>query len=133
MRSIALILLASSLSACASEPASEPAPAADPELGRASAGLCDAMKAASGGDVDRAAALFEDEAHGYLHELAERVEARDRAAAAELLEAKQRAEAALARPWGPEEVAQALEDLGEELADAAGILGMQRPRCEAAA
>ena len=133
MRSIAVILLASSVAACAPEPASEATPSLDPELQRASAGLCDALRAASEGDVERAAALFEDEAHGYLHELADRVGARDRSAAAELLEAKQRAEAALARPWGPEEVVQALEDVGEELADAAAAIGMPRPTCEAAA
>ena len=133
MRWIALVLLASGLAACASEPVSEAAPAADPGLQRASAGLCDALRASSAGDVGRAATVFEDEAHGYLHELADRVEAQDRAAAAELLQAKQRAEAALARPWAPEEVAQALEELGEELADSAATLGMQRPSCEAAA
>ena len=100
---------------------------------RASAGLCEALAAAGDGDVDRAAALFEDEAHAYLHELADRLQATDRVAAAELLEAKQRAEAALASAEGGMDLTQALEDVGEELADAAEVVGMPRPSCEAAA
>lgn len=58
--------------------------------------LCAALTAAAGGDLGTARASFQDRVHGPLHDLAAAATETDRAAAARLLEAKQRVEAALA-------------------------------------
>lgn len=57
-------------------------------------GLCEANRVAEDAP-ERAHDLFFDEAHATLHVLADEVSERDRAAAAALLEAKERAESAL--------------------------------------
>lgn len=57
-------------------------------------GLCEASRVAED-DPERAHDLFFDEAHATLHVLADEVAERDRAAAAALLEAKERAESTL--------------------------------------
>ena len=63
--------------------------------GRAYAGLCLTRSAARSGDVDAARDAFFDQVHQPLHELAAETGARDRAASARLLEAKEAVEAAL--------------------------------------
>lgn len=57
--------------------------------------VCEAWRAAADGRTDEARDAFGD-AHQALHDLAAATEARDRRAAAELLEAKQRVEASAA-------------------------------------
>ena len=59
------------------------------------ADVCASAAAAKAGDRDAAERKFVDDAHGPLHQLAAAAEARDRASAARLLEAKQRVEAAV--------------------------------------
>ncbi|MGH9051135.1 MAG: hypothetical protein ACRDY4_15510, partial [Acidimicrobiia bacterium] len=63
---------------------------------RAVAGLCAAAVHARDGAVDDARATFFDQSHDDLHELADETAGDDRAAAAELLEAKEAVEADLA-------------------------------------
>lgn len=58
--------------------------------------LCAALTAADGGDLATARATFQDRVHGPLHDIAAAAAETDRAAAARLLEAKQRVEASLA-------------------------------------
>ena len=58
-------------------------------------GLCEAQSLASGGGLDEARQVFQDESHAYLHQLAADLQERDRSLAAELLEAKQQVERAL--------------------------------------
>jgi len=83
--------LAIALAACGDD--SSPAPSS--RWTRAVAGLCAAAGQARGGDVDDARATFFDQSHDDLHELADEVAGDDRAAAAELLEAKEAVEADL--------------------------------------
>ena len=59
------------------------------------ASLCRSRQLVSDGMITAAGAEFMDHAHQPLHELAARLDASERAAAASLLEAKQRVEAAL--------------------------------------
>lgn len=75
-------------------------PGAAGRFGRVHEGVCAALQAARAGDQAGAQREFGD-AHGGLHDLATAVEDTDRAAAARLLEAKQRAEAALRAPSSP--------------------------------
>lgn len=57
--------------------------------------VCDALREARGGNADAARRIFTDEAHDALHQLAADAAEQDRAAAAELLEAKQKVESSL--------------------------------------
>lgn len=94
-------------------------------------GLCQARAVAEAGDVAGASAVFQSRAHAELHSLADRLSSTDRAAAAGLLEAKQRLEAALADPTAasPAVVADLISALEAEVARAAEALGQDRPVC----
>jgi hypothetical protein len=133
---ITRVLVASvlALSACAS---AEPAQTTEP-IGQAEAlplqiafqGLCNAATLAEAGDVQSANDMFQDQAHQYLHELADRLSKIDREAAARLLEGKERVEAAFASPTAsPPQVSQLLGALEGEVGNAAEVLGMDRPVC----
>ena len=100
-------------------------------LAGASQGLCDAQAHASRSDVARAAAVFNAEVHAFLHELAADLQETDRAAAADLLEAKQRVEAALVAPAraNAKEVVTLLVDLERALAAAAEAAGLGGTTC----
>lgn len=74
------------------------------------ASLCEARMVAADGEVDDAGAIFEDDVHVRLHDLADRL-SDDRAAAGRLLEAKQVVEADLDRLVEPEELSSDLGDL----------------------
>jgi hypothetical protein len=121
--------LALTLVACAD--ASHEDKGLEGRLARASQGLCDARAHASRSDVARAAGVFNAEVHAFLHELAADLQETDRAAAAGLLEAKQRVEAALVEPAraNPEEVATLLADLERALAAAAEAAGLAGTTC----
>lgn len=95
-------------------------------------GLCESRAAAEAGDVLGASAAFQSRAHAELHSLADRVSATDREAAARLLEAKQRLEAAFADPEAasPPAVAGLISALELEVGNSAETLGLQRPTCE---
>lgn len=94
-------------------------------------GLCDSRAIAEAGDVQGASDVFQGRAHAELHSLADRLSSTDREAAARLLEAKQRLEAAFASPAAvsPAAVAGLISALEAEVADAAEALGQDRPVC----
>jgi non-homologous end joining protein Ku len=75
--------------------------------------------------------VFEDRSHEYLHVLADDLMDGDRAAAARLLEAKQRVEAAFADPDSaePEQTADLLRELQAALAEAATAAGLDPSSC----
>lgn len=89
-------------------------------------GLCDLTSAT---DVVDARATFLDRSHWTLHVIAAAAEARDRAAAAALLEAKQRVEAALARPQLPPRFKRYVETLIGATRDALDAIGLDAPAC----
>ncbi|MGH2696672.1 MAG: hypothetical protein ACRDIW_06745 [Actinomycetota bacterium] len=127
---ITATLLALLLAACSD--ASGEADGLDARLARASQGLCDAQVLAFESNVPRAASVFDRETHGFLHELAADLEEVDRAAAAGLLEAKQRLEAILADPVraDPQEVVVLITELQRALRDGAEAAGLPTPLCE---
>lgn len=122
-------VLALTLAACSE--ASREDDGLEGRLAVASQGLCDARAHASRSDVAGATAVFNADVHAFLHELAADLQETDRAAAAGLLEAKQRVEAALVEPAraNPEEVATLLADLERALAAAAEAAGLGRTTC----
>jgi hypothetical protein len=124
---IAATLLALTLAAC-----SDQAGGSEAGLQRASQGLCDAQVLASDSNVPRAATVFDRETHGFLHELAADLQETDRAAAAALLEAKQRVERILEDPAraDPQDVVVLITELQRALRDGAEAAGLPTPLCE---
>ena len=88
---LAGIALAVALTGCGDDGSSAPAS----RWARAVAGLCAAARHARAGDVDDARTTFFDQSHDDLHQLADETAGDDRAAAANLLEAKETVEADL--------------------------------------
>jgi hypothetical protein len=106
-----------------------PAQAGDP-VEQAFQGLCEAGTLSAQGQVEEAGEVFQDRSHDFLHELAADVQDADPAAAAALLEAKQRVEAALADPASePEALPDLLVALRRAFAGAARALGETVPAC----
>lgn len=97
-------------------------------LASAVSGLCEARDEAAGGDLEAADAAFQNRSHGELHRLVERAQGRDRAAAADVLEAKERVEAGLEEGDGAE-MASRFEDLEAAVRSAALVLGEDVPEC----
>ena len=130
---IATLLLSLGLAACSD--ASGEADGLEARLPGASQGLCDAQVLAAESNVPDAAGVFDAEVHGFLHELAAVVRGTDRAAAAELLEAKQRVERIFEDPVRAEAQAVVilLSELQRALAGAAEAAGLPRPLCRAGA
>jgi hypothetical protein len=89
-------------------------------------GLCDLTNAT---DVVDARATFLDRSHATLHAVAAAADARDRASAAALFEAKQRVEAALARPELPPRFRRDVETLIGTTRDALDAIGLDAPAC----
>ena len=90
------------------------------------AGLCSARSAARSGDVAAARGAFFDRAHQPLHELAADATARDRSAAARLLEAKESVEAGLGQ--AAPSLASDLDRLLTATASAVDAIGDPRPQ-----
>jgi hypothetical protein len=126
---ITATMLALLLAACSD--ASGEADGLDARLARASQGLCDAQVHAFERNVPRAAVEFNTEVHGFLHELAAVLGEVDRAAAAGLLEAKQRVERALEDPAGadPQDVVVLITELQRALREGAEAAGLPTPLC----
>ncbi len=120
-RAAILLGLALALAACGGSDDGTP-------LGSAVSGLCEARDEAAGGDLDAADAAFQDRSHGELHRLVERVQERDRAAAADVLETMERVEAGLEGGDGAE-MAGLFEDLEDAVRGAAVALGEDVPEC----
>ena len=135
-RPFAILLLA--LAACASG-AEEPLGALEEAealpLQIAFQGLCQSRAAAEAGDVLGASGVFQSRAHAELHSLADRLAGADREAAARLLEAKQRLEAAFANAAAASApaVAGLISTLELEVQRAAEVLGQDPPACDGVA
>lgn len=108
-------------------PRSSSANAPDAGLVAAVEGVCVARDEALR-DADAASSLFLDEAHDGIHRLADDVAAVDRNLAAEVLEAKQRVEAA-ADASSETRLERALEELATAGADALVALDLEAPSC----
>ena len=89
-------------------------------------GLCDLTNAT---DVLEAGATFLDRSHATLHAIAAAADGRDRASAAALFEAKQRVEAALARPELPPRFQRDVETLIGTTREALDAIGLDAPAC----
>lgn len=94
--------------------------------------LCEVETDLKQGEIDRAAATFEDEVHETLHELADEVEAVDREVSADLLVAKAKVEAGFADP-SIQAAAQrrAVAALIERMREAMTTLEIDQPACAA--
>jgi hypothetical protein len=88
--------------------------------------LCSARDVAAH-DPGAAATTFTDDVHGPLHEFADALSEKDRAAAADVLETKQRVEAVLAQGNNPED---ALGALTVSVERALPIVGEEGVTCE---
>ena len=91
----AIVVVAAVIGAIAGEGDGGSEATSGPSFAAARDGLCQAGEAASDGDAAQARAAFFDRSHQPLHELAAVAQEGDRAAAARLLEAKQRVESGL--------------------------------------
>jgi DNA-binding MurR/RpiR family transcriptional regulator len=126
-RLIAPILLGATVLAWAcTEP---PPPARAPRLQAASQGLCDAVVFASEGRLRDAATVFDAETHDYLHALARMLQEVDPAAAADLLEAKERVESVLDIGADPLAAQDLLVRLQRAVRDAALAADLPTPLC----
>jgi hypothetical protein len=101
------------------------------QLRSATRGLCDATALASEGQVGMATDVFDAQTHAYLHRLAADLQTSNPAAAADLLEAKQRVEAVLAEGGPPGEARDLLAELQAALRDAATAAGLRAAACGA--
>lgn len=126
-----VLLLAATLVACG-EPGSE-GPSAGGDVSTTSvdgtrlvAALCETQDLAQ--DPDEAARAFEARAHGPLHELAASVAEVDRGVAAQLHEAKQRAESALGA-GDPDEIGASVASLTSATRTSLELLGRSAPGC----
>lgn len=91
----AIVMGAAAIGAIAGESGGGSEPTKGPSFAAASDALCQAGEAAGRGDAAGARAAFFDGSHQPLHELAAVAQERDRAAAARLLEGKERVESGL--------------------------------------
>jgi hypothetical protein len=91
-------------------------------------GLCDLESATGRAEAE---ATFLDRSHETLHEIATATEVRDRGAAADLLEAKQRVEADLAGADLPPEFADHVGALLDATGAALDTIGLDAPACPA--
>jgi DNA-binding MurR/RpiR family transcriptional regulator len=107
----------------------QPPPATAPRLQAASQGLCDAVVFASQGRVRDSARVFDAETHDYLHELARMLQDVDPAAAADLLEAKERVESVLDIGADPLAAQDLLVRLQRAVRDAALAADLPTPLC----
>ena len=92
-------------------------------------GLCEAQSAASGGGVDEARQVFQDQSHAYLHQLAAELRERDRSLAADLLEAKQQVERAFQAEGDPELLTDLIVRLRAVVETALASMGMANVGC----
>jgi hypothetical protein len=109
------------------EKGSSPPQAAGPQV--AVEGLCEAETLASGGELGEARRVFLDQSHAYLHELAAQLQERDRALAAQLLEAKQEVERVLQGAAPPEILAGRIGGLRAVVESALVVIGLTNVGC----
>jgi hypothetical protein len=124
---ISLVVLASACTGT-DQKADSPAPRSrGPQA--AVTGLCEAQSLASGGGLDEARQVFQDESHAYLHQLAAELQERDRSLAAELLEAKQQVERALQAGGDAELLSDLISRLRVVVEAALASMGMANVGC----
>lgn len=131
-----LALAVAVATACQGEDGASPSPAPSGALGpvtveaadEAVLGLCELVDAT---DLDAADATFHDRSHQTLHVVAAATEVVDRAAAADLLVAKERVEADLTGADLPASFADDVETLLGRTRDALEVLGLDPPACPA--
>lgn len=118
-----------------SEPTTGPGTTPDAELDPeavAYLALCEMRALVASGDLDRAEAIFHDEIHEPLHELAEELATSDRGASAALLVAKARVEADLERePLDAAALGPDVRGLQRAMAAALETAGIDPPACPA--
>ncbi len=124
-----LLLAVVIASACAGAREANPSAASEPVEASAPALLADLCAAREASTDPATARTAFTRAHGPLHDLARDVLPRDRKRAAQLLEDKQRVEAALERSPGPEELSGPLSDLVESTRRALEAVGSPAPPC----
>jgi hypothetical protein len=116
------------------EPSPEPSPEPKPKGPEAEAllALCAVEADLARGDIERAEATFEDDAHETLHEIAHEVEEVDREVAARLLVAKAKVEAGFADPAvrAPAQ-RRAVAALIDAMREAMATLDLDQPACPA--
>lgn len=131
-----VLLLALLLPSCGGDTGDEPSPPTSGSLGavtkaaadEAILGLCELAGAP---DRDSADAIFLDRSHQTLHVIAAATEVVDRAAAGDLLAAKQQVEADLAASALRDAFAAHVEALLEATRAALGVIGLDAPPCPA--
>jgi hypothetical protein len=84
---------------------------------------------ASGGGLDEARQVFQDQSHAYLHQLAAELQEQDRSLAAELLEAKQQVERALQAGGDAELLTDLISRLRVVVETALASMGMANVGC----
>lgn len=134
MRSLPILLAVAVLAAACD--GQEPAEASDAEVAEFRAavdGLCQTASSLGQNKVSQALHIFGDRTHGYLHDLADDLAKRDRAAAAKLQETKVAVEIALRDPsfYGRPEIARRFRDLHNTLLRAAKVMGLPQVGCGA--
>lgn len=92
-------------------------------------GLCEGEALAGQGQLDQARTVFQDQSHAYLHELAGQLQERDRALAAQLLEAKQQVERSLEGGVDPEILAGLIGALRAVVESALATMGRANVGC----
>jgi hypothetical protein len=92
-------------------------------------GLCKAEALAAQGQQDEARKVFQDQSHAYLHELAAQLQERNRALAAQLLEAKQQVERSLEGGVDPEILAGLIGALRAVVESALATMGRANVGC----
>jgi hypothetical protein len=108
------------------EPSGALGPVSQEAADRAVGGLCEIVGAT---DLEAANATFQDRAHQTLHTVAAAAEQGDRAAAAALLQAKQRVEADLTEAALPVGFGDDVEALLASLRAALGAIGLDAATC----
>ncbi len=127
------VAMAALLGGCGDDTPATPASAVtQPRFAAAVQALCRAQALAEGGDMTEARRVFNDDGHGFLHELANRTSEYDRDATARLLIAKNRVETALAATAmaGGESPGPLIGALITATASAGEAIGLSAPGCE---
>jgi hypothetical protein len=134
MRSLPILLAVALLAAaCDGQEAAGASDAEVAEFRAAVDGLCQTASSLGQNKVAQALQIFGDRTHGYLHDLADDLAKRDRAAAAKLLKTKVAVEIALRDPsfYGRPEIARRFRDLHNTLLRAAKVMGLPQVGCGA--
>jgi hypothetical protein len=124
---ISLVVLASACTGTDQEADSPARRSRGPQA--AVTGLCEAQSFASGGGLDEARQVFQDQSHAYLHQLAAELQERDRSLAADLLEAKQQVERALQAGGDAELLTDLISRLRVVVETALASMGMANVGC----